>query len=390
MRVIFFTYDFPYPTNSGGKMRAYNLMKHAGKGVEVFLFSFTRERISEDRIAAVKRIGVRDIKLFKRKKVSDLSNLLSFIHPSSSIFSALYYSEHIADQLQKAVDDWSIDIVHFESFYTGYYLGRTSAKEVFGTENIEFRLYEDYARYIARLPLKPAYFWEAKKIKKEEEMFYKKADMNLAVLSSEAAFIKDVSKKPCSVIPNGVNVSEFQYRPKKQAGKKVILFIGNFSYFPNVDAATYFYKHVFPSLQDDTWTFRIIGKNVTSLPFVDRPHISTSEFVDDIRDEYYAADVFVSPIRIGGGTNFKVLEAMACGTPVIAMSERVSALGAKAGEQYLSSNTPEEYRDAIRKIYSDESLRQRISKNARRLIEEKYSWEKIGAELTAVWKGLLN
>ena len=95
MNILFFTYDFPYPTNSGGKMRAYNLLKHAGNGMLITLFSFVRDGYRKEHGEKLKEIGISEIYTFPRRKVKDVRNAFSFFS-GSSIFKSLYYDAEIA------------------------------------------------------------------------------------------------------------------------------------------------------------------------------------------------------------------------------------------------------------------------------------------------------
>jgi glycosyltransferase involved in cell wall biosynthesis len=185
------------------------------------------------------------------------------------------------------------------------------------------------------------------------------------------------------VVANGIEPSTYSYKYDRSI-KKNILFVGNFSYFPNVEAIEFFYKEAFPKLRDDI-TLTIIGKKCTEKFNFEDKRIIMKDFVEDIISEYRNADILVFPIRIGGGTNFKVLEAMSLGVPIIAQPERLSGLRAKADEHFLSAISGQEYADQINVLYADGKLREKIAVNARMLIDKYYSWEKIGHSLLNVW-----
>jgi glycosyltransferase involved in cell wall biosynthesis len=163
------------------------------------------------------------------------------------------------------------------------------------------------------------------------------------------------------------------------------LFVGNFSYFPNVDAIDFFIKEVFPKL-DKKLTLTIIGKKCKEKFKFNNKRITTRDFVDDIIAEYRNADVLIFPIKIGGGTNFKVLEAMALGLPIVAQPERLAGLNAISGTHFLEARDGFEYDEQINRLYNDPKLRQSLSQNARKLVEENYSWDGIGNDLLSVWK----
>lgn len=390
LKVLFFTYDFPYPTNTGGKNRAYYLLKHSGKDVEMSLFSFVRNDFSPDYTQKIKEIGVKKVKVFNRKKLKKLSTIIKNGITYSSIFKTLYYENSVEKELLKFVSENKIDIVHFESSYTGYYIGdklrKLGVKQVLGMENIEHQLYFDYARNKARILSKLPIYYQAKLFKREEFNMMKKADAIVTVTKNEANFVEKNSKNRTIVIENGVEIDDFKLQ-KKGKSKGNLLFVGNFTYFPNVDAMQFFYSKVFKKIKGSV-KLTIIGKEGEKRLNIDDKRVVFKKFVEDIRDEYKDADILVSPIRIGGGTNFKVLEAMALGTPIVAYSERLSEIGAVPGKHFLEAKNADEFIEQIKLLNEDSELRMSISYSARLLIEEKYSWIKIGKKLNSFWRSM--
>jgi len=387
-KILFVTYDFPYPTNSGGKNRAYHMLKHSGSNIEKYLFSFSREDFKKEYKDEMGNIGVEVVGVKKRRKLSDPRNVFWLLR-QESIFKTLYFSNDTLSEICSIIHQREIDIVHFESFYTAFYISdvirNMGVKQIFGTENIEFKVYKDYADKVSLL-LKPLYAFQAEKIKKEEIGLFRKADLCIAVSERDAKLIREYAKK-CEIVKNGVDLDEFKFEaPKKKHGKN-LLFVGNFSYFPNVDGINYFYDSVFKNLKDDM-TLTIVGKKVQTLPFVDDPMIESKEFVPKIADEYSKADLVVSPLRLGGGTNFKVLEAMAKGVPVVALPQRLEGLGVKDESDIIMVNNEDEFIDKIKILLNDFDLRKRISRKAREFVEGEYSWEVIGAKLGYIWDRL--
>ncbi|OGH10534.1 MAG: hypothetical protein A2857_00400 [Candidatus Levybacteria bacterium RIFCSPHIGHO2_01_FULL_36_15] len=392
MKVLFFTYDFPYPTNSGGKTRAYNLLKFAAFDIDITLFSFIRDSFKMKNIENIKALGIKNIKLFKRRKLKDPRNILAFFDPGASIFRRLYFTKDVVLDLEKTVKKEKIDIIHFESFYTGFYMSsalkKTGARIVFGTENIESKIYYDYAKHMSTVFLKPLYFWEALKIKKEEESFFKFADSNIAVSQEEADYIKKKSANQCFVVENGIDLNFFKFKNKSYKKNKEILFVGNFSYFPNVEGACNFYENVFKNIKDKNIFFTVIGNKSTELSFAKCDRIKTFEYIEDVREAYYNADVFVFPVRFGGGTNFKILEAMSCGTPVVGFCDRAKSINAEDGKDILFVEDSNEFKNKILELLGDTNLRMKISENARAFVQSKYSWITIGNKLNKIWKNI--
>lgn len=388
MRILFLTYDFPYPTNSGGKMRAYNLLKYAGSSDEIAVFSFVREGFDTKQIEGLNAIGITNVTVFPRRSLRNIKNLGSVL-AGRSIFKTLYYSPEAAKEIERLVAKHKIDIIHYESFYTGFYLQKVftkkGIKQIYGSENIEFKLYEDYVRKNVLLPFKPFFSLQVQRIKHEELQMVRDADMTLAVTPSEQSFFAQYTDMPVRVVENGVAVEDFAYKPRKRKETVTALFVGNFNYFPNKTAVEFFHTHVLKHLPDPAFRFLIVGKGAGQFASLDQ-RIRTEEFVEDIKDAYYGADMFVSPVSIGGGTNFKILEAMATGLPVITFADRVREIGARDGHEVLTAATGEDFRSAVITLMTDRKLAEGLAENARKVIEEKYAWKAIGKRLHHAWK----
>ncbi len=387
MNVLFLTYDFPYPMNSGGKNRAYHLIKHTAKKANIYLFSFVRDDYNPEHNEELTRIGVKGIKVIKRQKLSAPLNIPKTLINNSSIFKTLYFEKEVVKILAKIIKDEKIDVLHCESSYMGYYIGQDygkKIKEVLGTENIEFKLYFDYAKNFKKPYIRPLLSYQAGRLKQEEVKMIETADRVTTITKEEADYVKALTDVTCLTVANGIEPLTYSYKYDRSI-KKNILFVGNFNYFPNVDAVEFFVSDVLPKLQNDV-TVTIIGKKVDEkFKFTDK-RIVTKDFVDDIIEEYRMADILIFPIRIGGGTNFKVLEAMSLGLPIVAQPERLAGLRAIAGEHFLPAKNGQDYIDQINLLYSDGKLREKLAVNARTLIDKYYSWEKIGESLLDVWE----
>lgn len=388
MNVLFVTYDFPYPTNSGGKNRAYHLIKHTAGKVNISLFSFVRDDYNPDYNKEIFDLGVKDIKVVKREKLSAFLNIPKTILNNSSIFKTLYYDKKIEWIIKEYIKKNKIEVVHFESSYTGYYigkeLGRLGVRQVLGTENIEFQLYYDYAANTKKIYLKPFIKYQAGRLKKEELNMVQNADKITTITQEEANKLESLTGKKCDIVANGIEPRTFSYSFDPKI-KKNILFVGNFSYFPNVDGINFFYKEVFNRLNKNL-TLTVIGKDCSKILNFENERIVKKDFVDDIISEYKKADIMVFPIRMGGGTNFKVLEAMALGIPIVANPDRLVGLNAVSGIHFLEATTGEEYAEKIELLYKDRKLREELAQHGRKLIDKYFSWENIGRDLLKIWK----
>lgn len=191
-----------------------------------------------------------------------------------------------------------------------------------------------------------------------------------------------------SVIPNGVDLARLQPNiVPKQANK--LIFNGALTYSVNYDAMRYFLVEIFPRIRalwpdvSLTITGSTEGVDLGALPLDESVHLSG--YVSDIRPLVASATACVAPLRQGGGTRLKILEAMALGTPVISTAKGMEGLDAVDGQHYLLGRDAEAFADQTVRLLKDGGLRGQIAANARGLVETKYDWMEIGR----VFRGLV-
>jgi glycosyltransferase involved in cell wall biosynthesis len=188
--------------------------------------------------------------------------------------------------------------------------------------------------------------------------------------------------KVITVLPN-VTAIPPKARRHKPNQVLTILFVGTMGYFPNVDALLFFAEKIVPILRQRSrqpWQLRVVGKppqkkGFRKLNFF--PEINLSGFVKDLYPEYEAADIVVAPIRGGGGTRIKILEAFAHGVPVVSTSKGVEGLDVENGVHVLIEDDPGLFADACIRLMNDQPVRDEISRRAFNLAVSNYSPEMI-------------
>ena len=186
------------------------------------------------------------------------------------------------------------------------------------------------------------------------------------------------------VVPNGVDLD--WYKGDFGAPEPgTLVFPGALTYNANFDAMTFFLHQVFPLIKARRpgAILRITGK--TNGVLVDRLPLDESViltgYLDDVRPTVAQSWACVVPLRVGGGTRLKVLEAMALGTPVVSTSKGAEGLEVTPGEDILIADEPTEFADAVLRLLDDPALRAKLAANGRRLVRERYGWEQIGKKL---------
>jgi glycosyltransferase involved in cell wall biosynthesis len=191
-----------------------------------------------------------------------------------------------------------------------------------------------------------------------------------------------------SVVPNGVDLSYF-VPPEKEQTERRLLFLGGSGHYPNVDGLAYFMSEVYPRVTaaagDISLTVVGGGWDSRNGRFSASSGIHFTGYVDDVREYMKGTVVFIAPLRIGGGTRLKILEAMAMRVPVIATSVACEGLSVENERHLLIADTPQEFAAGIIRLFDDGKLSDMIIYNAYKLVTERFSWGNLCHELEKVY-----
>jgi len=186
------------------------------------------------------------------------------------------------------------------------------------------------------------------------------------------------------VVSNGVDL-EANTGDFGQPKPDTLIYNGALTYNANFDAMEFFLRDVFPLVKAlrPSVSLRITGRYdgvpVERLPLGDGAELTG--YLDDIRPAVAQSCVCVVPLQVGGGTRLKILEAMALGTPVVSTSKGAEGLKVTHGENILIADDPGDFAQALVRLLGNEDLRNKLSANGRRLVEEWYSWEMCACQL---------
>ncbi|RKY81668.1 hypothetical protein DRQ11_15160 [candidate division KSB1 bacterium] len=191
-------------------------------------------------------------------------------------------------------------------------------------------------------------------------------------------------------MPNGVDIEYF--KPKNNKFEpKTLIFAGGMSWYPNRDAMLFFCKEIWPLLKK-RWPdvkMTIIGRNppkyISNLAQQD-PNLTVTGFVDDVRPYLKNTHVYVCPIRDGGGTKLKILDALAMGKPIVAHPIAVEGIDVEVEKHILLAKKPSEFVQQIERLLDDIGLCHSLSKQGRELVVKKYNFKKIGKKLANLYQ----
>jgi glycosyltransferase involved in cell wall biosynthesis len=173
-----------------------------------------------------------------------------------------------------------------------------------------------------------------------------------------------------------------------------LVFVGGYSWYPNRDAMAYFGKTILPLVRrrypdlSVTWVGR--APDAVKRDFENLYGIRLTGYVDDVRPVVSGAACYVVPLRVGGGTRLKILDAWAMGKAVVSTSIGCEGLDARDGENILIRDTPESFAEAVDAVLKDDDLRTRLERNARATAESVYDWSVIGGPMLREYLHLLS
>ena len=390
--IAWITYDLPYPPNSGGKHRAFNLIKYLSRDFDIHLFSFYRNEKQLLYLDELK-LFASQIHVYKRRSVWDLRNLLlNTLHPMP-LLNLSYRDNTLKRDLVKSALNGQFQLYHFEFLGAADYMPdikKAGGRVLMGNENVEYKIYAAYTKNSKFRPLVPFYKYDVWKMGKFERKLWKLADENIAVCGDDASEVMSVSGRPCHVVPNGVEIKP-NY-PLSHSASPVAFFSGNLNYQQNRNAVLWFMENVFPLVRKEIPEFKLVVLS-NSRPGFANDYGYGLEILGDERTTFDMlspkACVFVSPIWIKSGTNIKVLQAASCGLPIVGTSASLTGYDFENEKDVLICDTPDTFAQGVTRIIGDVKLQQRLSSGAFEKVK-KYSWENSARILKDVYSKILS
>lgn len=388
MKILMVSSYLPFPLTDGANIRLYNLLKLLGERHEITLICEKRPTQTKNDEEEVQKICKKLITVL-RPKAWSFKNVSMSLLTLDPLLTTTHSNGEMKKKISKELSENNFDLIHVETFYVMQNLPKTNLPVVLVEHNIEYEVYQKYANK-SSLILRPALLYDIAKLKRKEKDAWMKASKVVAVSPKEQKIIGPGTE----LVPNGVNLSKFKYFKKNSSRKeKKVLFIGNFKWIQNRDSVAFIIRNIWPKMINKNNNLRlwVVGKNIPDS--IKELKDSTIVFDENAPTEteliFQEADLLLAPIRVGGGSNFKILESMAVGTPVVTSSLGNEGIEAQDKSELLIAEKPEEYAGLSASILSDSYLYEKISRNGRLFIEENFDWKKIAFRLENIYRNVI-
>jgi len=383
MRVAVFTPYLPYPLDTGGKIRSYYLLRALAVRFQVDLYTvyYDRGKPSEADIRALQEFCRRVMLLHLQKPWRTRDRLWRLLAPlprSVDHFQTACSLEQARQYLCKGKYDL---VVADEICMTPYAELALSLPRVVTRQKVDHLHYREIALARPWGLEKALDFIEAAKLRRYERTKMPLYQACLACSEQDVAFFRqDAPEIPVLVIPNGVDLRTFVPSGRSKAEEPTLLYIGSMDYYPNIDAVRFFFETMFKPIQQAVPNVRvqIVGHDPPSeiQRLARHPGVEVIGTVPDVRSYYDQATVLVVPLRLGGGTRLKIVEAMAMGLPVVSTTIGAEGLDVHPGEDILIADDAASFVENVLRLLSDSKLRERIV-DAGRLLARRYDWTEL-------------
>jgi sugar transferase (PEP-CTERM/EpsH1 system associated) len=403
MNLLWLTHAIPYPPKAGFLSRTYNLLREVGRRHEVDLISFIQEPwirthfptveegIEESRRALgsicrrVTFLPIDRMRLRWGKHITALNALLTGKTYTATWLVSASARRVIAEEMLRN----RYDLVHFDTIGLAPYRDLTTRVPAILTHhNIEshmmMRRADNEMNTVAR-----AYFrLEARRLEAFERRIAPAYAAHITCSELDTGRLRRIVKGASVVtIPNGVDCDFFNAEHARTRPNSAV-FVGTMNWYPNIDAMQFFLREIWPQLRARVpdATMDIAGSNPPEdLIRLARslPGVTVHGYLPDVRPLIDSAAVFVCPIRDGGGTKLKILDAFAMKKCVVAHPIACEGIDVTAGRDVVLASTSEEFVSQISRLFANERERVDIGTAARELVEKHYSFRQLGERLAS-------
>jgi glycosyltransferase involved in cell wall biosynthesis len=395
MRILAVTTRSPFPLVEGRALRTFNLLRQAARRHEIYLATYLQ---STEELEGLDRLRefcteVRGIPLYMNGSKAELLGDLARDVTSRVPFHAIKYrrAEMLA-QIRKWMAAAPPDVVHLDMLHLAEIMPAVADCAVVLVEhNVETQIVERRIG-VERNPLTRAYWrFQHRKLAPYEKAACEAADWVVTVSDVDGEALRALAPAGrYTTVSNGVD-SEFFSPAAERARSNQLVYVGGLSWFPNLDAMRFFCAEILPLIAAEVpdVSLKVVGRVPTDAlkaEFEKYPQVELLGLVDDIRPVIDASAVYVVPLRVGGGTRLKILDALSMAKGLVTTSIGSEGLEVQSGRDLLIADDPRDFARSVVGLLKDPGRARQLGDNGRQLVQRCYDWSSIGAIMNDVYE----
>lgn len=388
LRILVLDEEFPFPVNTGKRTRSFNLYRRLSRNSKIRYLAYGEldsETARHFRTEGLEPVPVsaqlprKDGAAFYFRLLRNLASPLPYIVTS-------HYSRAYELAVRSNISEFRPHLVVCEwTPYSYYVRSIPQTRVLLSTHNIEADIWRRYFENESNIARRWYIGEQWRKVQRFEKECLNWVDAAIAVSNQDQEELRQIRPDLRTlVVPNGVDLEYFAPLPQPSMRSRLV-FTGSMDWRPNQDAARYFAYEILPALKSLTSevTCSFVGRappaDIRNLASI--PGMEITGTVDDVRPFVEKASVYVVPLRIGGGTRLKILEALAMGRAVVSTSVGAEGLELVDGKHILLADEPVEFARLVHKLMQNPSLCEELGAEGRKLVEQRYGWNALARSM---------
>ena len=377
MKIFVLLPRIPYPLEKGDKLRAFNQIKQLAKHNEIVLCALNdNPKVSEQDAFHALQPYCQSVNFIKINKLQIVLGLVRAFCKGLPLQCGYFYNRKAARKIDALIAKHKPEMLFGQLLRVAEYIRHKDLPKAIDYQDIfsyGMKRRADIASFVTR----PVFNMEYRRLKRYEAAIFDDFDVKTIISEPDRALFPHERRDEILIIPNGVDHDYF--KPQEQEKKYDLVFTGNMSYPPNVNAVEYLAYDILPIVWKTLPEVKMYIAGATPDPKVKKvasDKIIVSGWLDDIRDAYAQSRVFIAPMRIGTGLQNKLLEAMSMRLPAITSPLANASLGAKPEEEILVGSNAEEMAQHIITLLTDKEKAEHIAQAGNDFTNRVYDWGK--------------
>jgi glycosyltransferase involved in cell wall biosynthesis len=379
MRLLFLTETIPFPLDSGGRIKTFNVLQILGREHEVHCHAMVRDdKLLRFEQELARSVAALTLHYVPRSLIGEATALISSLAARTPFLVRRHFHRHVMDRLAAVCRQRQFDAVYCDHLSMLEYGRRLALPIVLDAHNIEYEIIRRHAATMGWSPLRAMAELEWRRLEQYERRWYPRCRLIFVVSRVDERVIRELagSHPEISVVPIAVDARSATVVGDAAAAGPEILFVGGLHWPPNADAVIYFIQEIFPRVRAAVpgVRFTVVGRSGdqvqrrTGAP----AGVQFPGHVESVEPYFQRSRVMVVPIRSGSGMRVKILDGLARGMPTVTTTVGCEGIDVQPETHALVADGAADFAESVIRVLKDDALARRLSAQGRRLAVETY------------------